>query len=320
MNGEGAHVSLSTQRSPRVTVVMIVRDGERFLEEALQSVCAQTMTDWEVVVIDDGSQDATRAIAQKFVDHDGQRFRLFQHDLGECRGMSASRNLGIAHARATLITFLDHDDAMLPHKLERQCALLDQHPHAAAVIGPNLRWFSWEVAQSHDQSTRRVAAAQADRVQDLGVQSSSDGTLFEPPSLLPIFLARTDATPQALMVRRDVVCAIHGFANEFRDMYEDQVFLAKLLLKEPVVISSEVWQRYRQHSESCVRRAHRARRQQHARRRYLTWLGEYVRCQLADERADDGRRAMLQAVQRSARREWWKSLAASMRSWLRIRR
>ena len=128
---------------PRVTVVVIVRDGERFIEEALASICAQTMAAWEVVVVDDGSYDGTRDLVARFIDDDPSRFSLFRHERGACQGMSASRNLGIANARGEFITFLDHDDVMLPDKLERQCALLDQHASASTVMGPNLRWHSW---------------------------------------------------------------------------------------------------------------------------------------------------------------------------------
>ena len=302
-------------KSPRVTVVIIVRDGERFLEEALHSVCAQTMTDWEVVVVDDGSRDATREIALRFVDRNATRFRLLQHEFGACHGMSASRNLGIQHARGIDITFLDHDDTMLPNKLERQCALLDRHPRAAAVIGPNVRWYSWNESRSGDDTMARE-----DEVQDLGVRTKPEGTLLHPPSLLSVFLVRTDATPQAPMVRRNAILAVQGFEDEFCDMYEDQVFLAKLLIAQPVVVSEEVWQRYRQHHDSCVRRSHRERRQQRARRRYLSWLGVYLRKRSTEYESDAVQSAMLRTLVAAVRREWWKSIGASFRSTLRVRR
>lgn len=315
MSDAGAPCLSPLLQSPRVTVVIIVRDGERFLEEALQSVCAQTMTDWEVVVVDDGSRDATREIALRFVERNATRFRLLQHEFGACHGMSASRNLGIEHARGIDITFLDHDDTMLPNKLERQCALLDRHPRAAAVIGPNLRWYSWnEGRPDGDTMTRQ------DELQDLGVRAEPEGTLLFPPSLLSIFLMRTDATPQALMVRRDAILAVQGFESAFRDMYEDQVFLAKLLIAQPVVVSDEVWQRYRQHHDSCVRRAHRERRQQRARRRYLRWLDAYLRKQSREHESDAARSAMLRTLVAAGRSEWWKSITASLRSALRVGR
>jgi len=306
--------SASPISAPRVTVIMIVRDGERFIEEALQSVCAQTMHAWEVLVVDDGSRDGTVDIVGQFIKRDSTRFFLLQHPAGICRGMSASRNLGLKHARGELITFLDHDDVMSAEKLDRQCKLLDQHPDVAAVIGPNIRWYSW------DQSSHGADhAARVDHQQDLGIAASDAGLVVTPPSLLPIFLERTEATPQAPMVRADAIRAVGGFEEAFRDMYEDQVFLAKLLLTNSIVVSNESWQCYRQHSESCVHRAHREGRHQRARRRFLAWLDAYILDRLAQTDRDDARHEMLQSIRALIRRAWWKSLATSVRAALRVR-
>ncbi|MHC5025059.1 MAG: glycosyltransferase family 2 protein, partial [Planctomycetota bacterium] len=122
--------------APRVSIVMIVLNGERFLEDALRSVVAQTTDDWEIVIVDDGSTDGTAAIAGRYVSEDGDRFRLAHHEGHVNRGMSASRNLGIRLGRGDYVTFLDHDDAMLPGKLEAQAGLLDAHPEVGAVTGP----------------------------------------------------------------------------------------------------------------------------------------------------------------------------------------
>ncbi|MFZ9914607.1 MAG: glycosyltransferase family 2 protein [Phycisphaerales bacterium] len=273
---------------PRVTVVVIVRNGERFLGEALESIVAQRFDGWEVVVVDDGSSDGSRAVAEAFASRMPERFRVATHDGGANLGMSASRNLGIALARGELVTFLDHDDAMLPEKLGRQVALLDAHADAAAVVGPNLRWLWWHEGAPDDEP------------QDLGTNGR---TLLEPPGLLPVFLTRTSATPQAPMVRREAILAVGGFDDEFRDMYEDQVFLAKLFLDHRVLVIDEVLQRYRQHDDSCVRRAHRERRHLHARARFLRWLA--ARPGLP--------RGLADLVARERRRTFWARLRTALR-------
>lgn len=276
---------------PRVSVVVIVRDGERYLAEALESVAAQTLDDWETIVVDDGSVDGSRAIAERFAESSPERFKVVRHAGGANLGMSASRNRGIAESRAALVTFLDHDDAMLPQKLARQVALLDAHPEAAAVIGPNLRWHSWR------------GGSVADTVQDLGVALDR---LHAPPGPLPAFLTRTSATPQAPMVRRAVIDAVGGFDESFRDMYEDQVFFAKLLLARPVFVSGEVWQRYRQHEESCVTRAHRAGRHLQARRRYLEWLAARI------DGTPGASSELARVVRAERRRNGWARLRAAL--------
>jgi glycosyltransferase involved in cell wall biosynthesis len=281
--------------APRISVVVIVRDGERFLAEALDSIRAQTETDWEAIVVDDGSRDGTAAIAAGFVARDPSRFRLVAHPGAANRGMSASRNLGVAHARGTFVTFLDHDDAMLPEKLARQSALLERHRGCAAVIGPNIRWHSWR------------GDGAADGVQDLGV--ATDARLAA-PGLLPVFLVRTSATPQSPMVRREAIDAVGGFDEAFTDMYEDQVFLAKLFLAHDVWIDGVALHRYRQHADSCVNRAHREGRHRAARRRYLRWL----RARLAESGGPHaGPIAPLVA------RELRRSYVASLRALLRLR-
>ena len=274
--------------APRVTVVVIVRDGERFLGEALESIAAQHYSDWETVVVDDGSRDGSRAVAEAFASRMPGRFRVAMHEAGANLGMSASRNLGISLARGEFVTFLDHDDAMLPEKLARQVALLDAHAEVSAVIGPNLRWNSW------------LPGAPGDEPQDLGIVGAS---VVDPPGLLPFFLARTSATPQAPMVRRDAIRAVGGFDDSFRGMYEDQVFLAKLFLGHRVLVVDEVWQKYRQHDDSCVRRAHRERSHLRDRARFLRWLA--ARPGLP--------RGVAELVARERRRAFWARLRLALR-------
>jgi glycosyltransferase involved in cell wall biosynthesis len=274
---------------PLVSVVVIVYDGERFLGEALESIAAQTFERWEAIVVDDGSRDRSRAIAMEFAARHPGKVRVLRHEGDANRGMSASRNLGIAESRGEFVTFLDHDDAMCPQKLARQVELLRAHPGAVAVVGPNLRWHSWR----GDASDRR-----ADETQDLGVADLA-GTAVEldPPGLLPIFLARSSATPQSPMLRRERLREIGGFEPSFRGMYEDQAFLARLFLASRTVASGEVWQKYRQHEGSCVSRSHRAGEHFAARRRFLAWLEPLL------DPARPGHRALAREV----RRQWWRT-------------
>lgn len=295
--------------APRVTVVVIVRDGETFIEEALRSIEAQTMRSFEAVVVDDGSRDRTAELVERFIARDPKRFRLVRHGCGENRGMSASRNLGIQHARGEFITFLDHDDAMLPGKLARQASLLDAHPDVCAVISPNIRWHSWSATRRAGEDARASAeAAVRDEVQDLGVACPAT---IAPPGLLPIFLRRTSATPQSPMVRRAAIDAVGGFEDAFTGMYEDQVFLAKLFLHGRVFVLDEALHRYRQHDDSCVRRSHREGLQRAARRRFLRWL----RSRLSE--VDSGVAAPIRRIVASELRKSWMS---SLRAAVRLRR
>ena len=92
-----------------VSVVMAVRDGERYLAEALASVDAQTVAPLEVLLVDGGSRDATRAIAE------GHGARVLEQE-GDT--LADAFNTGIRAARGDAIAFLSHDDVWLPRKLE----------------------------------------------------------------------------------------------------------------------------------------------------------------------------------------------------------
>jgi alpha-1,3-rhamnosyltransferase len=112
-----------------VSVVMAVYNGERFLADAVTSVLEQTMPDLELIVVDDGSTDSTPGILQRYAAAD-RRVRVVQAQHG---GVPRAVNTGIREARYEWIARTDSDDRMLPHRLERQLAFLDQHPELAVA-------------------------------------------------------------------------------------------------------------------------------------------------------------------------------------------
>jgi len=110
---------------------MPVFNGERYLAEAIDSVLAQTFNDFELLILDDGSTDGSRAIAKACPD---PRIRLVCNDGN--RGLIYSLNRGIALATGEYIARMDADDICLPERLEKQVALLDADPELAAVGTP----------------------------------------------------------------------------------------------------------------------------------------------------------------------------------------
>lgn len=107
-----------------VSVIIPVRNGERFLGEAIATVAAQTHAVDEIVVVDDGSTDSTREIALE----SGARYLT-----SAGRGSAITRNTGAAAARSPLLAFLDHDDLWMPDKLERQLERLAVAPDLGFV-------------------------------------------------------------------------------------------------------------------------------------------------------------------------------------------
>lgn len=114
--------------SPSVSIVIPLYNCEKFLAEALDSIIAQTLSDWEAILVDDCSADKSANIAQLYVGQD-KRFRLFRQP--ENRGAAMARNKALSEARGRFIAYLDSDDYWLPEKLERQVAFMEKHGYGA---------------------------------------------------------------------------------------------------------------------------------------------------------------------------------------------
>ncbi|MAC76320.1 MAG: hypothetical protein CMJ22_12210 [Phycisphaerae bacterium] len=257
-------------RGPRFSVITIVRDGEQHLAEAIASVQDQSVEDWELHIVDDGSSDGTLELATRLAGDDPARIHLHRHPGGENRGMSASRNLGLRHAVGAFVTWLDHDDRFLPRKLETLHDALDRCPEAVAAIGPCRRWWSWKSSVTEDED-QTFPVGEFDR-------------LLPPPGLLPFFLENPRMVPLAPLVRRRPLAAMGGHVERFRGMYEDQAFLARLMFRHPVFLIPDVLHLYRQHESSCVARTHRSGLDVQTRRRFLHWLAmEFETCGPRDE-------------------------------------
>jgi glycosyltransferase involved in cell wall biosynthesis len=112
--------------TPLVSVVIACYNSARYLAETLNSVAKQTHPRVEVIVVDDGSTDATAKIAHSYP-------VTYLHQ--ENQGVSAARNTGLLHCRGEYIQFLDHDDRLLPEAIETGVRLLEQHPEAAMAVG-----------------------------------------------------------------------------------------------------------------------------------------------------------------------------------------
>lgn len=113
-------------KTPSISVVIPVYNGERHLAEALDSIISQTLMDWECLIINEfGSNDASAAIAQKYSKQDS-RFRLVQNE--QKLGLAASLNKGIQLARGTYIARLDADDLARSDRFEKQRTFMEAHP------------------------------------------------------------------------------------------------------------------------------------------------------------------------------------------------
>ncbi len=177
--------------SPAISVAMSVYNGERFLAEAIESVLAQSFTDFEFLILDDGSQDGSGAIIRDYAARDHRIRPIFR----ENRGLIASLNQLLEEARAPIIARMDADDICHPERLERQIAFLDSNPDFG-VIGTR--------CENIDENGEAYRCNNPD-----------------PPDTFEGFLAAIDSgdllmSHPAAMFRRDLVRSIGGYNAAFR--------------------------------------------------------------------------------------------------------
>ena len=210
--------------NPGISIIMPVYNGARYLASALATVQEQTLPNWELIVVDDGSTDDTPALlAQR--PSDNRCYVIRQSNLG----LAAARNRGLAAAQCEYIAFLDVDDAWHPSYLGQMCAALDRAPNAVAAF------CGWQY--SNEAGTLLPQAVVLSK-QDL---SRLDQDL----------LWRNSILPSGLVARRQAVLQAGGFDETLRAC-EDWDLWLRLKALGPFVAVPEVLMWYRTHSESMT--------------------------------------------------------------------
>jgi glycosyltransferase involved in cell wall biosynthesis len=283
--------AISSLPRPRVSVISIFFNAETFFAEAIESVIAQSFRDWELLLIDDGSTDTSTEIAKRYARQYPGQIHYLEHPGHANRGMSATRNLGIAHAGGEFIGFIDSDDVWNPNKLAEQVEILDREPDVDLVCGSTLYWRSWHSGAD--------VLKPSGHVQNVAVP--------RPEPMLHLY-PLGDATPPCpsdILVRATAIKAVGGFEEHFsgpRQMYEDQAFLAKLYLRSSVYFSSSTWLKYRIHDQSCVSSVKRAGQYHLVRRYFLNWLKSYLQnASFHDDRIENAIELALRNSKRETR-------------------
>jgi hypothetical protein len=236
--------------TPRVSVLMTTRDGASTISESVASVLRQTMADFELLVVDDGSVDATPSILAGIGD---PRVRVVRHE--RPHGIAGARNAGLACCRAPYVAMLDHDDLCLPERLAAQAAYLDDHPHTV-LVGTAVRVLS---------GLSDVASGQPARLAPAGLR-------------LLLHLGNP-LTWSSVMVRRDALVAVAAGGETLRAAAEpadDFDLYHRLLAHGDVARLDRVLTQYRWHgSNTSHGRAVEiaARAAEVLARAYAPWFG-----------------------------------------------
>lgn len=144
--------------TPIVSVVMSVFNGERFLREAVESILDQSFTDFEFIVVDDGSTDGSASILDSYQSYDA-RVKVHHHEHG---GLIKSLNRGCSLAQAKYIARMDADDVASKDRLSWQVDFMEAHPEIG-VLGGAVEWIDAMgkslLTQRHPAEDRQIKAA-----------------------------------------------------------------------------------------------------------------------------------------------------------------
>jgi glycosyltransferase involved in cell wall biosynthesis len=243
-------------RDPKVTVLTTVYNGERYINEAIQSILAQDFTDYEYLIVDDGSTDSTPQILQWWSERDP---RIVIERVPKNRGFAHALNRGLAVARGQYIGRQDADDICVGPRLRRQVEQLDREPDVALVsanftmIDATGRWSDHRVVEN-------------------------------PPAVIAYLMNFTNAVmgagPQG-MFRRDMARELGGFREDF-EVSVDYEFLVRLLQRGKIVVLPFVGLKYRVHNQqSSFQRRDTQRRNGLAVSRQM--LSAYLDRELSDD-------------------------------------
>lgn len=128
---------------PLVSVIVTCFNRQAYLAEALDSILEQRLTDYEIVLVDDGSTDDSARIAGEYAERHGDRLR-YHHQTN--RGAAAAKNTGVRLAAGRYIAFLDSDDRWTPDKLETQLRHVESHPDIRVRFAHGRQFPSPELA------------------------------------------------------------------------------------------------------------------------------------------------------------------------------
>ena len=254
-----------------VSISIPFYNSERFLSEAVESVLAQTHSNWELFLVDDGSTDRSTELARNYASRSGGQIHYLEHSGHRNCGVNFARNLGARSSHGQYLAFLDSDDVWLPTKLEQQIALMDAHPQSGLIYGPSEYWYDWDIDGSPQKPNHIPILAPGD-------------TMYFPPTLLtasyPIGQFGAPC-PSSFLVRRCAFDCVGGFEECFNtttyQLYEDMAFLAKIYLAVPVYVSGLCLDRYRCHPLSMWHSSMGTNVEESARRFYFHWVKRYLR-------------------------------------------
>jgi glycosyltransferase involved in cell wall biosynthesis len=213
---------------PQFSVIMPCFNHAAFVGESIEGVLAQSVSDLELIVIDDCSADASKEVIERYVKGD-PRVRAIYHQRN--RGASRSRNDGIKAAHGQYLAFCDADDIWMPTKLARQLELFQKNPmHQVAYCDAKI------IDERGEETGERFA-------EKFPVPGNGSGRLFEE------LCTRNFVNMQTAVLRRECI-KDSGYFDEQIKWVEDWWFWVKVSYQHSFAYTDEVLAKYRVHQKS----------------------------------------------------------------------
>lgn len=206
-------------KSPKISVILPVYNGAKYLRESIESIRNQTFSDWELIIVNDGSNDNSATIAQT-ISAVEPRIRYFEHS--QNKGLPCTLNTGLQQIRGKYIARMDQDDISLPNRFKEQYYFLEKNSDIFLVGGG--------YAPFNEQGHRI--------------------NIFHPSSSMEIawkFVTNTYFCHPSVMFRREITDTIGGYPNTGA---EDFSFFSKIVRKYKCSNLQKVVIRYREHSDN----------------------------------------------------------------------
>ncbi len=238
-----------SDRDPAVSILISAYNAERFIEETIQSILAQTLSDFECVIVNDGSTDRTAEIIQRYTGDP----RIIFIDLPKV-GLCVALNQGLERTRAPLIARMDSDDVMLPNRLERQVEFMNAHPELGGCAS------LYYLIDEHGGRIG-VGSSPLTSVENIERHLANGGHLIYPNP--------------TTMIRRGVLKGLGGYRQEYASCEDVDLFMRMYEAGQIVLVMPEYLLLWRIHgaslsSTSAERQFHLIKvifRNYHARRR-----------------------------------------------------
>jgi len=205
-------------KNPKVSVVMIVHNGERYVGAAVRSILRQTLKDFEFIIVNDGSTDNTARIIEGFTD---KRIRLIYNR--KKTSPAKARNIGLVHANGKYIAIMDSDDISLPQRLTKQVKYLDRHPKIG-ILGT-----------AHQ------------RIDKKGLVIGKTIPPLDPGLVKWCILMGYSFTHSTVMMRRDVIEQLSGYSEvpppvEDYDLWSRAIFVTRVANMKDILLRWRFWE------------------------------------------------------------------------------